>query len=318
MRPRSPPPLSVLLLAFTFAGGCGPPPAGSAAARAGPRTVRVATWNVHDLFDAEDRLIPPGEGDTVLSPAAVEAKLARVAAVLARLDADVVVLEEVENLALLRAIADRAGYAEARLVEGNDPRGIDVGALSRLPVRAYRSHRLERDAEGRLLWPRDCVELEVDAGGGRALRVVASHLSSALSDDGTRRRSQAARLREIADAARAGGARVVAGGDLNDAPGSAALGPLLADGAWRDPAGGLPAALGWTWSGGGRREVLDLLLVPAAEAGEVADASVLAGADVTAASDHRPVVLDLRIWVAGGGEDGHPGVTERSSGGTVL
>jgi endonuclease/exonuclease/phosphatase family metal-dependent hydrolase len=273
---------------------CGPAPDPASAARPPGRgtAVRVVSWNVHDLFDEADQPAPPGQYDTVPAPAEVEAKLAALAAVLARLDADVVVLQEVENLPLLERLADRAGYAEAWLVDGFDPRGIDVGALSRLPVEAYRSHLGEVDGEGRRLWPRDCVEVHLRTAG-RPLVVVGSHLSSGLSDDGTRRREQAARLRSIADRVRAArpDALVVAGGDLNDAPASAALAPLLGDAAWLDP---LPPGA-TTWQGAGGEARFDYLLVPAPDRAAVAGAAVAAGADVARASDHRPVVLDLRL-----------------------
>ncbi len=278
-----------------------PPPAPGATVRA-PVEVRVATWNVRDLFDAEDRIVPPGDEDLVPSPADVEAKLARVAAVLARVDADVWLLEEVENAAVLAALAAAAGYEVARLVDGNDARGIDVALLSHLPVTGYASHAAELGPDGAPLWPRDCVEAWVDAGaGGPRLVVVGSHLSSALSDDGTRRSRQAARMREIADAAAAEDpvALVLAGGDLNDAPASAALAPLLADGAWRDP---LPPDAA-TWSGDAGAGRLDYLLVPAGS-GAVVAAWVDAGADVALASDHRPVVLELRLRRASGAAPG--------------
>jgi endonuclease/exonuclease/phosphatase family metal-dependent hydrolase len=254
--------------------------------------VRVATWNVHDLFDEDDRTSPPGERDTVPTAADVEAKLDALAAVLRRLDADVVVLQEVENLAVLRRLAWRAGYPEARLVEGADPRGIDVAALSRLPVDAYVSHLGEADAAGGPLWPRDCVEVHVRVAG-RPVVLVATHLSSALSDDGTRRAEQAAGVREIADGVRATrpGALVVAGGDLNDRPGSAALAPLLADGAWMDAVESGAA----TWTGASGSAHLDYLLVPRDDAPALAAVEVVGGAEVAAASDHRPVVLDLQL-----------------------
>ncbi|HEX9401154.1 MAG TPA: endonuclease/exonuclease/phosphatase family protein [Anaeromyxobacter sp.] len=254
--------------------------------------VRVATWNVHDLFDSDDRLVPPGELDSVPAPAEVEAKLDALAAVLERIDADVVVLQEVENAALLARLAARAGYPEARLVEGYDPRGIDVAALSRLPVERYVSHLGEVDAWGRPLWPRDCVELHVRTPG-RPVVVVASHLSSALSDDGTRRALQAGRLREIADGLRAARptALVLAGGDLNDRPASAALAPLLEDGAWIDPAP--PGVVTWTGASGTAR--LDYLLLPREERGALSGIGIAAGADVAAASDHRPVVVDVSL-----------------------
>lgn len=254
--------------------------------------VRLATWNVHDLFDEVDRRVPPGDLDLVPSAAEVEAKLEAVAAVLRRLDADAVLLQEIEEGALLRRLAARAGYPEARLVEGHDARGIDVAALARLPVDAYVSHLGEQDALGRPLWPRDCVELHLRTGG-RAVVVVGSHLSSGLSDDGSRRALQAVRLREIADGlgrARPG-ALVVAGGDLNDRPESAPLAPLLGDGGWLDLA---PADVA-TWGSGAGAARLDYLLVPAAEARAVRAAAIVDGADVRSASDHRPVVLDVRV-----------------------
>lgn len=275
---------ALLVLAVACGPALEPPARGTPPALA----VRVATWNVHDLFDPVDRLLPPGDADDVPSPAEVDAKVAAVAAVLVRLDADLVLLAEVESRAVLDRVAAAAGYGAARLVDGNDPRGIDVAALSRLPLRAYASHARELGPDGRLLWPRDCVEVHA-VTGRRPLVIVGSHLSSALSDDGTRRAWQAARLREIADAVRAEepGALVLAGGDLNDGAESPALAHLLGDGAWLDP-----APPGPTWTGGAR---LDYLLVAAPDARAVLGAWIDGAPDVAAASDHRPVVVDLRV-----------------------
>ncbi|WP_242394602.1 endonuclease/exonuclease/phosphatase family protein [Anaeromyxobacter oryzisoli] len=278
-----------------LAAACGPLTLDPATGEAGSRIVRIATWNVHDLFDAEDRRAPPGEQDLVPSAPEVAAKLERVATVLRRVDADLVLLQEVENAAILEALARLAGYPEARLVEGNDPRGIDVAFLSRRPVVAYVSHREDRDAAGRLLWPRDCVEAHVDVGGAGRVVVVGSHFSSPLSDDGTRRALQATRLRELADAAATGGAvLVLAGGDLNDSSDGSALAPLLGDGAWGEPAAG-PLEQSWTWSGSGRLAVLDHLALQRASAGAILAAEVIGGAEIAAASDHRPVLLQLEL-----------------------
>jgi endonuclease/exonuclease/phosphatase family metal-dependent hydrolase len=128
--------------------------------------------------------------------------------------------------------------------------------------------------------------------------LVGTHLSSRLSDpDGARRRLQAAALRALADgaAARRPGALVLAGGDLNDPAGAPALAPLLGDGAWLDPLAGVPAWAGWTWSGGGQRDALDHLALPAGQADRLVAAFVDGGAGVAGASDHRPVVVDLRL-----------------------
>lgn len=288
-----PPPL--LISAACVLAACAPPPLPAAPRAPAPAVLRVATWNVHDLFDAVDRLLPPGDLDEVPSAPEVEARLDRIGAVLARLDADVVLLQEVENLPLAEALAARAGYAEARLVDGFDPRGIDVAVLSRLPISRYASHLGEVASDGRPLWSRDCTETHAGAGGAR-LVLVGSHLVSRLTDPaGGRRGEQAARMRQIADeAARADpGALVVAGGDLNDDPLAEALLPLLGDGGWIDVLAPVGQGGAWTWIGrtGGAR--FDYLLVPSADAWRVVAAEVDAGEDVAAASDHRPVVVDL-------------------------
>jgi endonuclease/exonuclease/phosphatase family metal-dependent hydrolase len=262
-----------------------------------PAVVRVASWNVHDLFDEVDRVDPPGELDAVPTLAEVEAKVSALAAVIRRIDADAVLLQEVEDAPLLRRLAERSGYPEARLLEGNDPRGIDVALLSRLPVLAYRGHAAARGGDGLPLWPRDAVVAELGAGA-RRLALVGTHLSSRLSDPGgVRRRAQAAALRALADEAVDGpAALVVAGGDLNDEAKDPALAPLLEDGAWVDAVRGGPSAPeAWTWGEGSERAALDHLLLPAAAADAVLDARVEWGADVAAASDHRPVVVDLLV-----------------------
>jgi endonuclease/exonuclease/phosphatase family metal-dependent hydrolase len=266
-----------------------------------PALVRLVSWNVHDLFD---EVADPGTLDPAVPSAVVEARLDAVATVLVRLDADVVLLQEVERWPLLLRLASRASYPEARLLEGNDPRGIDVALLSRWPVTRYQGHASERAADGGPLWPRDAVDAEVALGRAR-LRVVGTHLSSHLSDpEGERREGQATRLRELADGAAAEdpGALVVVGGDLNDEAAAPALAPLFGDGRWEDGAGGgetgaAPAApAAWTWSDGRLRAALDHLSVRAAQRGALVAGWVADGADVAAASDHRPVVVDLRCW----------------------
>jgi len=288
-----PPPFLIATACAVFA--CAPPPPPATSRTGFGSRLRVATWNVHDLFDAEDRLLPPGDLDPVLSTAALDAKLGRVAAVLDRVDADLVLLQEVENLPLAEALAARAGYPEARLVEGFDPRGIDVALLSRRRIGRYASHLGETSSDGRPLWSRDCVEARVEAAGGPVV-LVGSHLVSRITDPtGGRRAEQAAGMRRIADAAVSTepGALVLAGGDLNDEPESASLAPLLADGDWVDALSVVGLGDVWTWLGSGGGARFDYLLLPWSEAWRVVSASAVDGADVAAASDHRPVVVEL-------------------------
>jgi endonuclease/exonuclease/phosphatase family metal-dependent hydrolase len=210
----------------------------------------------------------------------------------------------VENLALLERLAAgplAGGGYSAFLREGLDPRGIDVGVLARVPVAAYVSHLDERSPGGARLWSRDLVEVHLEPGPEtRPLVVLGNHLVSRLDPAAdARRREQAARVREVADALRAGADRpaVLVVGDLNDLPDSPALAPLLADGAFVDLGASLPQDEAWTWSGGGARERIDYALSPHPDAAAVTSVGVVSGADVAAASDHRPLVVDL--WLAG-------------------
>ncbi len=287
----------LLLLAALALLACAPavPPAPIEGEQA---ALRVVTWNVHDLFDEEDRLEPPGAGDTVLEPAEVETKLRRVGAVLARLDADVVVLQEVETLALLERLASGPlagrGYA-AFLRDAFDPRGIDVGVLARVPLADYRSHAAERAPDGSHLWSRDLVEVHLRTTR-RPVVLLGTHLVSRREPADDRRRQQAARMREVLDGLRAGedAPLVLALGDLNDTASSEALSPILADGALVDLGASLPAQDGWTWGGGGLEERIDYALVARDDLAAVTRMEVASGEDVSDASDHRPVVVD--VW----------------------
>jgi endonuclease/exonuclease/phosphatase family metal-dependent hydrolase len=224
--------------------------------------------------------------------------------VLARLDADVVVLLEVEHAALLERLVRgplAGGGYTVWLEEGYDPRGIDTGVLSRVPVAGVASHLGDRAADGRPLFARALAEVHLRRGG-RSVAVLGAHLASRLDPAaGPRRAAQARRVREVADELRAAepGVLVAVVGDLNDTPDSPALEPLLGDGALVDLGAGFPAAQGFTWSGGGARERIDYALVPQDESPSVVGCEVVAGEDVDRASDHRPLLLDL--WLGGRG-----------------
>jgi endonuclease/exonuclease/phosphatase family metal-dependent hydrolase len=264
--------------------------------------IRLVTWNVHDLFDTLDREVAPGALDEVPGPAALERKLAAIGRVLAGADADVILLQEVENQALLEQLAAEAfpaGGYRAFLREGNDPRGIDVGVLSRLPFSPGPTHLQERDRAASPLWSRELLELHL-ATAPRPVVVLNAHLVSRLDPraDG-RRTEQARRVREVADdlARSAMAPRVVVAGDLNDLPSSPALSPLLGDGVFVDVGAALPASVGWTWSDGSTGERIDYVLVPCRGV-RPTRVTVLGGEDVRAASDHRPLVVDL--WLREG------------------
>ena len=301
-------PAMIAALAASLACGPAAAPDDEPAPAAGG-TLRVVTWNVHDLFDEVD---DPSKRDTVFTGPEVEAKLDRVGAVLARLDADVVVLQEVEGLGLLQRLALRLAEAPSQgrsydpwLEEGFDPRGIDVGLLTRVRMTASASHLQDRAADGDRLFSRALAEVHLATSP--PVVVLGAHLPSKVDPSaGPRRLRQAERMASVAGALRAAAEPpvVIAAGDLNDVADSVALAPLLgASSAMADPGAALPAAEAWTWSGDGARERIDYLLLDAADSARVARFEVASGADAAAASDHRPVVIDL--WL-GNLEAAHP------------
>lgn len=94
--------------------------------------LRLATYNLENLF--ADR----GQGRQGATPAKPAAERAAVAEALRRIDADVVALQEVESLETLIAFRDEylsgLGYEHVASLDAGDSRGIEQSVLSRFPL----------------------------------------------------------------------------------------------------------------------------------------------------------------------------------------
>lgn len=170
------------------AAGGEPAPTTAPATPAGPPSykqpvdglVRIATFNVLNLFDDYDDPYVENE-----RPAKSSQEIAALAAMIRRVDADVLALQEVENRPGLEAFVGEhlggMGYREIVLYEGNDERGIDVGLLSRFPVRQVTSWRhLDFDtASGQeMRFNRDLLCVRIEPEGLQAFDVYVVHLKS--------------------------------------------------------------------------------------------------------------------------------------------
>ncbi|MBY0111703.1 MAG: endonuclease/exonuclease/phosphatase family protein [Phycisphaerales bacterium] len=109
---------------------------GEAAKPRTPGTIRVATYNLMNFFDSDPATRTHSEGEA----AAVKPEGEREAAAgaIRAINADIVALEEVESLPVVKAfivkyLADM-GYDHAVLIESEDPRGIDNAIISRFPI----------------------------------------------------------------------------------------------------------------------------------------------------------------------------------------
>ena len=82
------------------------------------------------------------------------------------MDVDVLAVQEVEDIDTLRYFAAeelRGMYRYRVLIEGNDPRLIDLGLLSRLPIGAVTSWQqaVHPEAPDNLVFSRDMLEVEI-------------------------------------------------------------------------------------------------------------------------------------------------------------
>ena len=201
--------------------------------------VRVATWNVWRFFDTVCDSGSCGRDDYEprLSRAQFNARADQVANGIRALDADVVLLQEVENAAVLEAIRARLGrdYVAAVVGETGAHASLDVAALSRLPVLEVRRHRsrdLTRPDGSETHFSRELLELRLDAGHDLTLIAFVAHFRSKIDDDPGRRFAEGETTGTIvaATARAVPGALVLLGGDLNDTPGSPPLNALEAAG----------------------------------------------------------------------------------------
>lgn len=179
----------------------------------------------------------------------VKAKDAADTAAIARrireMDVDVLAVQEVENVELLRRFnrEDLSGlYEHEVLVEGNDARFIDVGLLSKLPVGAITSHQTTPDPArpGQPVFGRDMLEAEIlnPARSRRLFTIFNNHLKSKFVpfnqdpvrgaiEANERRRRQAEAVSGIVGRRMRRDARYLVVGDMNDLPDASYLEPML-------------------------------------------------------------------------------------------
>ncbi len=238
-----------------------------------PESARVrATYRWHldanrDVLPPLEDKAPPGDenGDVIIegtgpvrielspmgrlvrpkNPAHLQALLLRTD----RINADVLAVQEVENIIALRefnAMID-APYPFAVLLEGNDPRFMDVGLLSRLPIGAAMSHRWVPDPNDttQFLFSRDLLAVEIlnHARERTLFTIWVNHLKSKFVDpritdpdeiedadeaNEARRTAQAQEVHNIIETHHdTANDPFVVCGDMNDHPGSAPLNSLL-------------------------------------------------------------------------------------------
>ena len=160
------------------------------------------------------------------------------AKVIGEVSADILCVVEAEDRpSLVRFNEELLGshYGHAMLVDGNDPRGIDVGLFSRsdIDIHSVRSHVDVPDPARptKRLFSRDCPVYRLGLPGGAELVLLVNHLKSQSFSSGNPdplRSRQSEKVRAIYDDVRAGGAEFVAVlGDFNKGPSNDGHHPTL-------------------------------------------------------------------------------------------
>lgn len=149
-------------------------------------------------------------------------------------DPDVLALQEVENLAALLSFNRnwlKNAYPYAMVIDGNDPRQIDVGLLSKYPLGNIRTHQFEPEGSPitQRTFSRDCLEVEILISRTKKLTVLVNHFKSKIGGGEAKREKQAKRVAEILRERFGAGLRgnFVVAGDLNDSPDAEPLRPLV-------------------------------------------------------------------------------------------
>ena len=270
-------------------------PVASTAEPVAGTSLRVASFNVLNLFDNQD---DPYHIDESTSPKSA-LQMLRLAKTIDALHADVLALQEVENRGILKRLnlVLKNPFPYVELIEGNDPRGIDVALLSRFPILSSTSHRLRR-LEGNHKISRDLIVFELDMGKGVRLLVSPVHLKSKHSSKGDPqsvlwRTAEAKGILMLLDELRARSwkAPFIALGDFNDTPDSQALSPLFAR--LKDGLAGIPADQNYSYIYKEKKQRIDQLLFDGDL--EVQQARFLHAKDLP--SDHHPFVVTF-AWKA--------------------
>ncbi|EYF08211.1 endonuclease/exonuclease/phosphatase family protein [Chondromyces apiculatus] len=331
---RLAPAASILTFALLAAGGCRTPgseeqPSGSTSTstsgeggsgaagggggdgggggKAPPEQLKVLNWNTQNFFDDVNNSSAPNE--TVVSTATYQAQRAAVGAVLRQLDPDVVILQEVENLEILAALNETelgGAYAHQALIEGNDTRGINIGALSKVPFDDVVSNRDDSFVQSGTNGPsyrfaRDAVELHLTHGGRHVVLIGVHFISKSSASNDDKRLAEAQHTRGIADEITTADptAAIAILGDYNDLPESPSVKAIEGSGssAYQDTAMLVPSVDRWSYDYQGQLELVDHQIVNPVLRSMLVEGSpqILHSATAEEASDHAPIMATYSL-----------------------
>ncbi|WP_223635615.1 endonuclease/exonuclease/phosphatase family protein [Corallococcus sp. EGB] len=266
--------------------------------------VRIAAFNVHRLFDTvcDSGSCGGSNYEALPTEAEFEAQVDRLGRAITALDADIVLLEEVETQKSLDGLLQKVPQfpkERSHLGETYANASVDVAVLSLHPILTVRSHRndtLYKPDGSYTRFARDLLEVHLDVKGTRVI-VFAAHFRSKVSDDPDRRMAEATGARRIVleSAKEFPDALVVLGGDLNDVPGSDPINAL--DEALLRVSRDRPENETWSYFYSGRGQAIDHLYMAPGGGGTYVPGSFRVVRDGTGygGSDHGAVYADFAL-----------------------
>lgn len=268
--------------------------------------VRVATYNVLNLFDEYDDPYREDEG----TPKKPDDQLRCLAGSIRALNADVLCLQEVENRDVLesftRTMLMDMSYREVISFESNDARGIECGVLSRFPVGPVTSHRFrdfDDGAGGKARFRRDLLQVRIEPPGCGSFDVFVVHLKSKRGDATSSNKDRMAEAHAIQTVL--GGilkansaARFLICGDFNDTWNSPTIKTLIGDGPGKlvDFLADLPPNAK-SYNQPPHAEMIDFIFCSSALARTYVPKSyrIVEGSIATTGSDHNPVFAEFDL-----------------------
>lgn len=269
-------------------------------------TVTIATFNVLNLFDAHDDPYHLDEG-TDPKP---EAEQKNLAAMIRKIDADVLALEEVENEGVLKQFVEThlgdMGYKNVVSIASNDRRGIECSVVSRLPVGPVTSYRFVDFSDGsggQTRFQRDLLRVRILPPEAPAFDVFVVHLKSKRGGEessGRIRTAEAKAARAIMDETLKAdpAALFVICGDFNDTFDSPSLKLIRGDGdsALRDFLHDVPKST-VSYNQAPYKSMIDFIFASPAMAKryDAKSYQVIQSSKKEGGSDHNPVVARFKL-----------------------
>lgn len=191
-------------------------------------SVTIATWNVYRFFDTvcQSGLCGSGDYEELPSISEFNAQADDIVEGIKKINADVVLLQEVESEACMEALASRLGYTENQwiIVEDRYRQGDVYTAIMTKGTIVAREQYPETDSG---YFSRPLLQATINYGG--EFIVFAAHFKSKSNDNPELRLAEAEKAHDIVTTVALANENmlVVLGGDLNDTPDSPPLDALL-------------------------------------------------------------------------------------------